>query len=332
MHQLTVVGVGGCGGNTVRCIRERGLDGVDLIAANTDLQALSKVGGGVHHIQIGPQKTGGLGAGLDWERGQQSALESRDEIAAALDGADMVFVTAGMGGGTGTGGAPVVAEIAQESGALALAVVTTPFAHEEGRIEVARAGIERLRDHVDGLMVISNAKLGQMHGQMGIRALFNVGTSVLYDAVRSITDLILYPGLVNVDFNDVRTAFRLRGATALMGTGTAEGNDRAERAANEAVNCPLLEEVPTGEAHGLLINIIGDCSGAEYEAIHGIAATMAAKDAIIKCGQVPDAGLEDGVLKVTVIATGISSAAEAMPGPEHDPWTPDLYEKIAPAD
>ena len=331
LHRLKVIGVGGCGGNAVRHIRERGLEGVDLIAANTDLQALSEVGDGVERVQLGPSITRGQGAGSQWEVGRRSAQESREELAAALEGADMVFVAAGMGGGTGTGGAPVIAEIAQASGALALAVVTTPFGFEDRRrMEIARTGIEQLRDHVDGLMVISNEKLLDTHGQLGIKALFHEGTSVLYNAVRSVTDLILHPGLVNIDFSDVRTAFSLPGAAMLMGTGIADGNDRAERAANEALRCPLLDDISFGDARGLLINISGECSGNEYETIKGIVDAAAAAGAIVKCGQVLDPDL-DNALKVTLIATGIGEMAVAAQR-GREPKTPDLYEVAAAVD
>ncbi len=331
LHRLKVIGVGGGGGNAVRYMNEHGLEGVDLIVANTDMQALSAVGSGIKRLQIGESTTRGLGAGAQWDVGEKSAQESRAAIAALLGDSDMVFITAGMGGGTGTGAAPVVAEVARELGALTVAVITTPFRCEQpARMAVAEKGIARLRDQVDGLIVVPNQKLMDMHGELRMPDLFREGTLVLHNAVCSIADLILHTGLMNIDFGDVRTVLSMPGTMALMGTGIASGSSRAEQAVNEAINCPLLEDIDVCDAAGLLVNISGDCYGHELETIRKIAHSVAASGAIVKCGHGADSSLGEA-LKVTVIATGVNMAASGAAAAKA-PQTRDLYDLPVRAD
>jgi len=301
---IKVVGIGGGGGNAVNRMVEAGLKGVEFIAINTDAQALLMSDADVR-LDIGRQLTRGLGAGSNPEVGRTAALEHADEIEEALSGADMVFVTAGEGGGTGTGGAPVVAEIAHSLGALTIAVVTRPFSFE-GRRRVAQAeeGIERLREHVDTLLVIPNDRLLSISNEKTTMIdAFRKADEVLLAGVRGITDMITTPGLINTDFADVRTVMAARG-TAIMGIGVASGDGRAENAARQAITSPLFESSIDG-AQGILLNVAGgpDFRIFELSEAASIIQNSAASDAHIIIGSVIDEEMRDEV-KVTVIAAG----------------------------
>jgi cell division protein FtsZ len=301
---LKVVGVGGGGTNAVNRMVDAGLSGVEFIAVNTDAQALLMCDADVK-IQIGTASTRGLGAGADPAVGQAAAEESRDELKEALKGADMVFVTAGEGGGTGTGGAPIVAELAQELGALTVAVVTRPFAFEgRTRAEQAEQGLQNLRDRLDTVIVIENDRLLQVvEKQTSIVDAFKLADDVLRQGVQGITDLITVPGLVNLDFADVRTIMRDAGS-ALMGIGTASGEGRASEAARMAVSSPLLESSIEG-ATGILLNVTGPPGIGLFEVNEAAEVVTGAADqnANVIFGAVIDESLGDEV-RVTVIATG----------------------------
>lgn len=301
---IKVVGIGGGGGNAINRMVEAGLKGVEFIAINTDAQALLLSDADVR-LDIGRQLTRGLGAGSNPEVGRAAALEHADEIEEALAGADMVFVTAGEGGGTGTGGAPVVAEIAHSVGALTIAVVTRPFSFE-GRRRVAQAeeGIERLREHVDTLIVIPNDRLLSISTEKTTMIdAFRKADEVLLAGVRGITDMITTPGLINTDFADVRTVMASRG-TAIMGIGVASGDGRAESAARQAITSPLFESSIDG-AQGILLNVAGgpDLRIFELNEAASIIQSSASSDAHIIIGSVIDEEMRDEV-KVTVIAAG----------------------------
>jgi len=304
---IKVVGVGGGGSNAVNRMIQEGLKGVDFIALNTDAQALylSKA---PHRIQLGQQVTKGLGAGGDPEIGQQAAEESREQILASLKGADMVFITAGMGGGTGTGAAPIVAECARENGALTVGVVTRPFTFEGHRRQVqAEQGIENLKGRVDTLITIPNDRLLQVvDKKTSILEAFRVADDVLRQGVQGISDLVTVPGLINLDFADVRTIMRETG-TALMGIGTAGGEGRAAAAAKAAIASPLLETSIEG-ARGVLLNITGgpDLGLFEVNEAAEVVAQAADPEANIIFGAVIDETIRDEV-RVTVIATGFDS-------------------------
>jgi cell division protein FtsZ len=301
---IKVVGVGGGGTNAVNRMVDAGLTGVEFIALNTDAQALLMCDADVK-IQIGTTSTRGLGAGADPAVGEAAAQESRDEVKEALKGADMIFVTAGKGGGTGTGGAPIIAEIARELGALTVGVVTKPFAFEgRTRSDQAERGIEQLREHVDTLIVIENDRLLQVvEKKTSIVDAFKLADDVLRQGVQGITDLITIPGLVNLDFADVRTIMRDAGS-ALMGIGTASGEGRATEAARAAVSSPLLESSVEG-ATGILLNVTGPPGIGLFEVNEAAEVVTAAADvnANVIFGAVIDDSLEDEV-RVTVIATG----------------------------
>src|SRR5947208_6432738 len=301
---LKVVGVGGGGTNAVNRMVDVGLSGVEFIAVNTDAQALLMADADVK-IQVGSQKTRGLGAGADPEIGLAAAQESRDELKEALKGADMVFITAGEGGGTGTGGAPVVAELGQELGALTVGVVTRPFAFEgRKRADQAERGIDELRDKVDTLIVIENDRLLQVvEKRTSIVEAFGMADDILRQGVQGITDLITIPGLVNLDFADVRTIMRDAGS-ALMGIGVASGENRAAEAARAAVSSPLLEASIEG-ATGILLNVTGGAEIGLFEVNEAAEVVTSAADqnANVIFGAVIDEGLKDEV-RVTVIATG----------------------------
>jgi cell division protein FtsZ len=303
--RIKVVGVGGGGGNAINTMVAARLDGVEFVAANTDVQALQANRAGVK-IQLGRSASRGLGAGANPEVGRTAALEERDAIAAALSGADMVFVTAGMGGGTGTGGAPVVADLAKQTGALTVGVVTKPFLFEGNRRrKQAEAGIAELRSAVDTLIVIPNQRLLSVAGEnMSLADAFKRADEVLLNAVQGISDLITVHGLVNVDFADVRTIMSEQGM-ALMGTGRSAGARRALDAMQAAISSPLLEDVTLDGATGLLVNITGGPSLTLHEVNEAISMAQAAADpdANIIFGSVVDDGLADEV-KITVIATG----------------------------
>jgi cell division protein FtsZ len=307
---IKVIGVGGAGGNAVDHMIREGVQGVDFITANTDAQALSRCLSPVK-VQLG--KTG-LGAGSKPEAGRAAAQESRDAIAAALDGAHMCFITAGMGGGTGTGAAPVVAEIAKEMGILTVAVVTKPFDFEN-RIRVAESGVEELSKQVDSLIVVLNDKLLEVYGDdAGFEDCFRSADNVLTSAVGGIAEIINVPGLVNVDFQDVRTAMAEMGR-AMMGSAQASGLDRARIAAEQAAVSPLLEGTELSGARCVLVNITASRSlkmAEVRDAVRTVQA-FAAKEAFVKYGTVFDESMEDRI-RVTVVATGLGAVrAAAMP-------------------
>jgi cell division protein FtsZ len=302
--------VGGGGGNAINTMAAYGLRGVELIAANTDLQALQAINAGLQ-LQLGIHATRGLGAGANPELGRQAAQEDIESIRQALAGADMVFITAGMGGGTGTGAAPIIAQIAREQGILTIAVVTKPFTFEgRQRMRQAEIGIEDLRQTVDTLIVIPNQRLLEVvDRRTTLKDAFRIVDDILRQAVQSISDLIVVPGLVNLDFADVRTIMINRGK-AIMGTGTAQGETRAVVAAQRAIDSPLLEASMHG-AQGVLINITGGTDMSLYD-VHEAASTVqtaAHADAHIIFGAVIDEQMQDTV-RVTVIATGFHDATE----------------------
>ncbi len=306
---IKVVGVGGGGSNAVSRMVDAGLSGVDFIAANTDAQALLVVDADMK-VHIGAESTRGLGAGADPEVGKAAATESRDELKDAIKGSDMVFVTAGEGGGTGTGGAPIVAEIARELGALTVGVVTRPFGFEgRKRADQAMMGIEELRDNVDTLIVIENDRLLQVvEKRTSIVDAFRMADDILRQGVQGITDLITVPGIVNLDFADVR-AIMSNAGSALMGIGTASGENRAAEAAHTAVSSPLLESSIEG-ATGILLNISGppDMGLFEVNEAAEVVTSAADQNANVIFGAVIDDALKDEV-RVTVIATGFGPQA-----------------------
>jgi len=303
--RLKVVGVGGGGGNAINTMIASGLDGVDFIAANTDLQALDSNLAPLK-IQLGANLTKGLGAGANPERGREAAMEDTAKIAEVLTGADMVFVTAGMGGGTGTGGAPIIAQVAKEAGALTVGVVTKPFPFEgKNRMRQASSGIEELQRAVDTLIIIPNERLLQVAGQATTMLdAFRRVDDVLLNAVQGISDLIIIHGFINVDFADVRTVMSDMGR-ALMGTGYAAGDRKALEAAQQAISSPLLEDATIAGATGILINITGgpDLTLSEIHEAASLIQEAAHEDANIIFGSVVDANMEDQV-RITVIATG----------------------------
>jgi cell division protein FtsZ len=306
--RIKVIGVGGGGGNAVNTMVAGRLEGVEFIAANTDVQALAANRAHVK-LQLGKGASRGLGAGANPEVGRQAAIEAREEIVAALDGADMVFVTAGMGGGTGTGGAPVVADVAKELGALTVGVVTKPFLFEGNkRRKQAEQGLADLRAAVDTLIVVPNQRLLSVAGEnMSLADAFKRADEVLLNAVQGIADLITVHGLVNVDFADVRTIMAEKGL-ALMGTGRSNGERRAVEAMQSAISSPLLEDVTLDGATGLLVNITGgpNLSLREVDEAVSMAHAAADPDANIIFGSVIDERMGDEV-KITVIATGFQA-------------------------
>ncbi len=309
--RIKVIGVGGGGGNAINTMVAGRIEGVEFIAANTDVQALAANKAAVK-IQLGRGASRGLGAGANPEIGRQAALEEREAIAAALEGADMVFVTAGMGGGTGTGGAPIVADVAKQSGALTVGVVTKPFLFEGNRRrKQAEAGIAELKAAVDTLIVIPNQRLISVAGEnMAMADAFKRADEVLLNAVQGISDIITVHGLVNVDFADVRTIMAEQGM-ALMGTGRSSGARRALEAMQAAISSPLLEDVSLDGATGLLVNITGGPNLAlrEVDEAVSMAQSAADPDANIIFGSVVDESLGDEV-RITVIATGFQPGEE----------------------
>jgi cell division protein FtsZ len=310
--KIKVVGVGGGGGNAVAHMRTQAMDGVQFICVNTDAQALSDITLS-EALHIGRETTNGLGAGANPDVGRAAAQESRAAIAEQLAGADMVFITAGMGGGTGTGAAPVVADVARELGALTVAVVTKPFKFEgKSRMRIADQGISELKEAVDSLIIIPNENLMSALGSKVtlIRA-FAEANNVLKGAVEGISDLITRPGMINVDFADVRTVMTEMGMS-MMGTGRALGDERARLATEQAVQSPLLEGVDLKGAKGVLVNVAAgkDLSLGEFSEVGDLVAEYAAEDATIVVGTVVDETLGDE-LKVTVVATGLSSVQQA---------------------
>ena len=311
---IKVIGVGGGGGNAVAHMVNAGVEGVEFITANTDAQAIKQCGA-KHQLQLGSNVTKGLGAGANPEVGRQAALEDRERILEALDGADMVFITAGMGGGTGTGAAPVVAQLAKERGILTVAVITKPFPFEgRRRMQVALKGIEELANHCDSLITIPNEKLITVLGRDAtMMQAFRAANDVLLGAVQGIADLIVRPGLINVDFADVRTVMSEMGL-AMMGSGTARGDDRAQAAAEAAISNPLLDEVNLSGANGVLVNITAgpDFTMREFDEVGRIIEEFASEDATVVVGTVLDPDMQDEV-RVTVVATGLNRTAARQP-------------------
>ena len=303
---IKVVGVGGGGGNAVEHMVAENIDGVEFFCANTDAQAL-KNSNAKNHIQLGDALTKGLGAGANPQIGREAAEEDRERIKEALIGADMVFITAGMGGGTGTGAAPVFAEVAKELGILTVAVVTKPFSFEgKQRALAAEEGIRRLAEHVDSLITIPNNKLLSVLGKnISLLNAFKAANNVLLGAVKGISDLITRPGLINVDFADVRTVMSEMGM-AMMGTGSATGEQRARQAAEAAIASPLLEDVNFSGARGILVNITAglDMSIGEFEEVGDVVKEFISDDATVVVGTVIDPTMTDE-MRVTVIVTGL---------------------------
>src|SRR6187431_1208360 len=325
IHQnavIKVIGVGGGGGNAVKHMIASKIEGVEFICANTDSQALKDIDARTV-LQLGNSMTKGLGAGANPEIGRQAAMEDRERIAEVLRGADMVFIAAGMGGGTGTGAAPVVAEVARDLGILTVAVVTKPFPFEgRKRMVIADAGIKELAERVDSLITIPNEKLLSVLGKStSLLDAFKAANNVLLGAVQGIADLIIRPGMINVDFADVRTVMSEMGM-AMMGTGRATGENRAREAAEAAIRSPLLEDVNLQGARGILVNITAgiDLSLGEYSEVGSIIEEFASGDATVVVGTVIDPEMSNE-LRVTVVATGLgvvkaaAAAKESKPAP-----------------
>ncbi|HVT61309.1 MAG TPA: cell division protein FtsZ [Thermoanaerobaculia bacterium] len=329
--RIKVIGVGGGGGNAVNRMIDAQLRGVEFIATNTDLQALAKCRA-PHKLQIGGLLTKGLGAGADPEVGRKAALEDTERILEMLEGADMVFLTAGLGGGTGTGAAPIIASLAAEIGALTVAVVTKPFGFEgRRRMHLAERGVEELRGSVDTLITIPNERLlNFVERGTPLFEAFRIADDVLRQAVQGISDLITIPGEVNVDFADVRTIMTGMGM-ALMGTGIAKGEHRALEAAQRAISSPLLEETSIQGARGVLINISGGADLTLHEVAEAarIISDAVDPDANIISGMVIDPGLEDA-MKVTVIATGFDRASAERPRAQAPALMPARSAAVAP--
>ncbi len=307
---IKVIGVGGGGGNAVQHMVEADIDGVEFICANTDAQALDSMTARTT-LQLGSSITKGLGAGANPDIGRQAAMEDRDRIQEVIEGSDMLFITAGMGGGTGTGAAPVVAQVAKEMGILTVAVVTKPFPFEGGkRLAIAERGIMELGQFVDSLITIPNEKLLTVLGKdISLLNAFKSANDVLLGAVQGIADLITRPGLINVDFADVRTVMSEMGM-AMMGSGAASGGERAREAAECAVNSPLLEDIDLMGARGILVNVTAglDLSIGEFEEVGNTVKEFASEDATVVVGTVIDPDMHDE-LRVTVVATGLGAEA-----------------------
>ena len=304
---IKVIGVGGGGGNAVQHMVSAGIEGVEYICVNTDVQALKKMDVRTT-MQIGASITKGLGAGADPGIGRQAALEDRERIQEAIEGSNMLFITAGMGGGTGTGAAPVIAQIAKELGILTVAVVTKPFGFERSkRMAQADAGIRELSSAVDSLITIPNDKLMPVLGkQTSLLEVFNKANDVLKGSVQGIAELITCPGLINVDFADVRTVMSEMGM-AMMGAGSASGENRAREAATAAISSPLLEDVNISGAQGILVNVTAglDLSIGELDDVGTAITDLASDDANVVVGTVIDANMAEGELRVTMVATGL---------------------------
>ncbi|MCV6611666.1 MAG: cell division protein FtsZ, partial [Amphritea sp.] len=308
---IKVIGVGGGGGNAVQHMVSTDVDGVEFICANTDAQALNNMHAR-NVLQLGGDITKGLGAGANPDIGRQAALEDREQIVEMLSGADMVFITAGMGGGTGTGAAPIVAEVAKELGILTVAVVTKPFPFEgRKRLLIADEGIKELSENVDSLIIVPNEKLMQVLGKnCSLINAFNEANDVLKGAVQGISDLIIRPGMINVDFADVRTVMSEMGMS-MMGTGSARGENRAVEAAEAAVRSPLLEDVDLQGARGILVNITAglDLGLGEFSEVGQVVEEFASENATVVVGTVIDPEMTEEI-KVTVVATGLGEAKE----------------------
>ena len=315
---IKVVGVGGCGGNAVDHMIAQGVSGVEFICVNTDAQALKRNQAKVQ-LQLGTTVTKGLGAGANPEVGRQAALEDRERLAELISGADMLFLTAGMGGGTGTGAAPVVAEIAKELGVLTVAVVTKPFAFEGKRQRIAQEGLDALAQHVDSLIVIPNDKLMQVLGStITLDEAFKAANDVLHGAVAGIAEVISCPGMINVDFADVKAVMSETGM-AMMGSAKAAGTDRARMAAEQAVACPLLEDIDIADARGVLVNISASKALFQLQEMYDVMdviKSIASESATVIVGNVYDDALEDE-LRVTIVATGLGkNATRLQPKPQ----------------
>lgn len=314
---IKVIGVGGGGCNAVDNMIESQVKGVEFIAANTDAQALRRNRAPVQ-IQIGQTLTKGLGAGANPDVGRSAAIEDRDRIAEVLRGANMVFIATGMGGGTGTGAAPVIAEIAKELGILTVAVVTRPFGHEGKRINIAQEGLDHLKSQVDSLIVIPNDKLMTALGEdVTVREAFRAADNVLRDAVAGISEVVTRPGFINLDFADVKNVMSIMGM-AMMGSGFAQGIDRARLATEQAISSPLLDDVTLDGARGVLVNITtapGCLKMSEYREIMKVVDEYAHADAERKYGTAEDESMEEGDIRVTIIATGLKEHQSAAASP-----------------
>ena len=306
---IKVIGVGGCGGNAVDHMIANGVNGVEFICANTDMQALKRTQARIQ-LQLGANVTKGLGAGANPEVGRQAALEDRERIVELLTGTDMLFLTAGMGGGTGTGAAPVVAEIARELGILTVAVVTKPFAFEGKRQRIAQEGLDMLAQYVNSLIVVPNDKLMQVLGnQVTLDEAFRAANDVLHGAVAGIAEIMSCAGMINVDFADVKTVMSETGM-AMMGSAKAAGTDRARMAAEQAVACPLLEDINIADARGVLVNISASKSLFQLQEMYDVMDVIkafASDSATVIAGTVYEDDLEDS-LRVTIVATGLGKA------------------------
>ena len=323
---IKVMGVGGCGGNAVDYMIEKNVTGVDFLCVNTDLQALQKSQAN-NIVQIGEILTQGLGAGSRPDTGKQAAMDDKEMIANAIQGADMLFITAGMGGGTGTGATPVIAQIAKEMGILTVAVVTKPFDFEGKRTRVAKEGIQELIKHVDSLITIPNEKLmGVLGEDVTFVEAFGAANNVLYSAVAGIAEIINSPGMINVDFADVKTVMSEMGM-AMIGSGFSEGSDRAIIAAKAAVACPLLEDVNLNNAKGILVNISAsrDFKMKEYFEVMEIIKQYAAEEANIIVGNVIDDSMANGI-RVTMVATGLNNNSSLQQEVSDDVMTSFIYE------
>jgi len=313
---IKVIGVGGGGGNAVEHMVKGNIEGVEFVCANTDAQALRNCSTRTV-LQLGASITKGLGAGANPDVGRQAAMEDRDRIIEVISGADMLFITAGMGGGTGTGGAPIVAQAAKELGILTVAVVTKPFPFEgKKRIQVAEHGIKELSQYVDSLITIPNEKLLSVLGKtVSLLDAFRSANNVLQGAVQGIAELITRPGLINVDFADVRTVMSEMGM-AMMGSGRATGQDRARQAAEAAVNSPLLEDINLAGARGILVNVTAglDLAIGEFEEVGNTVKEFASENATVVVGTVIDPEMSDEV-RVTVVATGLGRGEETQEQP-----------------
>ncbi|NKC16133.1 MAG: cell division protein FtsZ [Gammaproteobacteria bacterium] len=322
---IKVIGIGGGGGNALEHMLATNMEGVEFICANTDAQAL-KNSSARSILQLGSSVTKGLGAGANPEVGRQAALEDRDRIVETLQGADMVFITAGMGGGTGTGASPVVAQLAKEMSILTVAVVTKPFPFElKRRMATAQTGIAELQEHVDSLITVPNEKLLQVLGKgVTLRDAFREANDVLLGAVQGIAELITRPGMINVDFADVRTVMSEKGR-AMMGNGKATGEERARTAAEAAINCPLLDDINLKGARGILVNITaGPSLGIDEFATVGEAiGEFASDNALVVIGTVLDESVKEE-LRVTVVATGLGEAQAQPQVPEQPSAKPAL--------
>lgn len=313
---IKVIGVGGGGGNAVAHMVDAGIEGVEFICANTDAQALK--GSRVRtSLQIGCNITKGLGAGANPDIGRQAAMEDRDRILEVIEGADMLFITAGMGGGTGTGAAPIVAQVAKELGILTVAVVTKPFSMEGGkRRAIADHGIAELGKYVDSLITIPNEKLlTVLGGETTLLDAFRAANQVLQGAVQGIAELITRPGLINVDFADVKTVMAEMGM-AMMGSGSSSGEDRAREAAEAAISSPLLEDINLAGANGILVNVTAgmDLSIGEFQEVGNTIKEFASDDATVVIGTVIDPDMTDRI-RVTVVATGLGQSAANVESP-----------------